>query len=183
MVDITFTEDMRQILKSLVGQRLVSLECERLDRTQETYGNLLITTESQKVELINEEEPTEYFGEVEDISRFICRRLEPNEEFRQFITGTRPMKYPLLGKVNTVSIVNDHVSMPEKQYDIQLSMAVILDTDAGETAFLRGWHFDEMITIVRKSDYRSSLRSVAQVQSDWSDDPSSVTVERTLIEL
>ena len=148
MVDATFTPDMCTILKSLVGQRLVSLECERLEQTRETYGNLLITTESQRVELINEEEPTEYLGDIEDISCFTCRRLKPNEHFRQFVMGEEPMKYPLLGKVNKASIINDAIALTRENYAIQLSMAVVLNTDAGEVAFLRGWHFDEMITVV-----------------------------------
>lgn len=182
-VDATFTPNMCAILKSLIGQRLASLECERLEQTRETYGNLLITTESQRVELVNEEEPTDYFGDTEDISHFTCQRLDPDERFHQFVMGEQPMKYPLLGKVNKVFIVNDNVSLPKENYDIQLSMAVILDTDTGEIAFLRGWHFDEMITVVQHDDYRRFLRPVEQVKSDWSDDPDSATVKRQFIEL
>lgn len=183
MVDATFTPIMRATLASLIGQKLVSLECERLEKTRETYGNLLITTEAQRVELINEEEPTAYFGGVEELSRFSCRRLEPKETFYQAVMGNSPMKYPLMGTVNKVSLINDHISLPKDDYDIQLSMAVVLHTSIGAIAFLRGWHFDEMITVIQDGDYRPSLRSVAQIQSDWSDDPESVTVKRSIIEL
>lgn len=100
MVDTTFTPEMRAILKSTIGQRLVSLECERLENTQETYGNLLITTESQRIELINEEEPTEYFDGVEDISRFTCRRLSPQRTIPSVRTRRSPDEVPFVGHRN-----------------------------------------------------------------------------------
>lgn len=183
MVDATFTPSMRAILASLIGQKLISLECERLETTRETYGNLLITTESQRIELINEEEPTQYFNGIEDLSRFSCRRLETGEEFHQDVMGNAPMKYPIMGTVSKVFLINDHISVQKSDYDIQLSMAVIICTEVGEITFLRGWHFDEMITVVQNTDYHFSLRSIRQIQSDWCDDPNLVTVERSLVEL
>lgn len=180
MVNITLTPAMRSILKSMIGQQLVSLECEHLDHTQETYGNLLITTDSQRIELINEEEPTDYFGGTEDISRFTCRRLVENEHFRQFVMGESPMKYPLIGTVTGVSVIDDHVSLPQDEYDIRLSMAVILYTTEDNIAFLRGWHFDEQITVVKGSDYRLNLRTIDSIKSDWAEDGEPITVERSI---
>ena len=183
MVDITFTSEMRMILKSTIGQRLVSLECERLENTRETYGNLLITTDAQRIELINEEEPTAYFGGTEDISRFTCRRMTAGEPFRQFVMGETPMKYPLPGSVTGVSVVDDHISLPEDQYDIRLSMAVVMHTTEGDIAFLRGWHFDEQITVIRDEDYHNVLRPIEQVKSDWAEEGEPITVERCIIAL
>lgn len=183
MVDITFTPEMRVILESMIGQRLVSLECERLENTQETYDNLLITTDAQRIELINEEEPTAYFGGVKDISRFVCRRIATGEPFRQFVMGETPMKYPLQGSVTGINIVDDHISLPEDQYDIRLSMAVVMHTTEGDIAFLRGWHFDEQITVIRDEDYQNALRPIEQVESDWAEEGEPITVERRIITL
>ena len=183
MIDATFTPSMCSTLQSLTGQRLISLECEPLEETQETYGNLLITTESQRIELINEEEPTPYSDGSEDISRFTCHRLTPQETFRQFVMGDHPVTYPLSGTVTQVRVVNDRITLPHENYTIQLSMALILDTNEGQIAFLRGWHFDEMITVIRDGDYRQSLRPVEHIRSDWGDDADAINVTRTIITL
>ncbi|PJM73710.1 hypothetical protein CS006_00490 [Bifidobacterium primatium] len=183
MVEATFTSAMLAVLRSMQGERLVSLECENLNGNNTTYGNLLITTESQRIELINEEEPTEYFGEMEDISRFSCRRLAANEPFRQFVAGEQPRKYPLLGAVTSVSIVNDTITFPNKDYSIRLVMAVILNTSAGQISFLRGWQFDEQITVVMNKDYRKLLRPVHQIREDWAEDEDEITVSRDVITL
>lgn len=88
------------------------------------------------------------------------------------------MKYPLLGTVTGADVVDDHVSLPEDGYDIRLSMAAVLHTTEGDVAFLRGWHFDEQITVIHDGDYRDALRTIEQIKSDWADEGDPITVER-----
>ena len=70
MLYATLSDEMLDLLRSMIGNELVSYEC--AVQNNEIFGNLRINTSGGAVEVVNEVQELPFFDGCEDISFFRC---------------------------------------------------------------------------------------------------------------
>ena len=180
MVKAKFTNQMIDIIKSMIGNTFCSYECGE-KRSGEVYGNCRINLEGFAVEILNEVKEMPFFDSTEDVSSFSCKK-SLNEEFKPYCIEP-VQKYIVNEKVLSVSIVEDFVSVNDGEYDIAFDMALIVETDKHKHIFSRDWYFGETISISKDKNF-DDIYPVKKVIDDWEyDGDNKVNVKRTIKKL
>lgn len=183
-MDSTLQEDDRRILASLIGRRIILIESEAPDASMQVWGNLLLETDGIRLEITDYEEPMEYFGGVEDISRFRLNPVPDNREFHTFAENVPTVRTPLQGTVTGIELVNDLTELPNVPYRLAETVAIRIRTDRQVITFARDWIFSDSITIgIGYEPADDVIPDVESAEDSWKDDDPEVKVTRTVIHL
>lgn len=176
MVYATLSGKMVDLLRSMIGNELVSYEC--AVQNNEIYGNLRINTSGGAVEVVNEVQELPFFDGCEDISFFRCCEAPTDKPFVSFCD--EPVSVvPVSDKISEIEIVRDVVRVNDGNYEIAFDMAIIIKCQTRTIIFSRGWHFSEVISVMSDT---AEVYPVANVVSDWENDgDNQVTVDRTIM--
>lgn len=148
------TEDMKKLLKDMIGKRFLSYECVWEEKYKRTYGNVRLYLEGYTLEVTNEEHPATFFGTTEDISYFECLIDDPNQAFKPYAieeTG----KYPVNKLVTGVEIINDQIDVGNGKYLFSFDQAIIIHLGNEILMLARDIWFSEIIGIRDNDDYES----------------------------
>lgn len=184
MTNLEFTEEMRSILAKMKGEKFISYECVR-ERAMWAMCKLRINIESFSIDLYNEEVPVpgfiDGFAHDETVGKFWCSEESKDSVFNS-LSSKEAHEFLINEKVIAVKVVNDHIKDKERDFEVSIDQAVLIETDKSKISFYRNWIFDEWINIsVEKDDFL--LQPIEEVADDWWVTEQGVEVTRTIIEL
>lgn len=166
MIKAKFTSKMRDSLRKLIGDSLISYNGAFMNQT--AYGNVQLNTKHFSLELRNEVRALPLFAEVEDISSFSCVTKPAGFTFEPYCK--EPWKTVMVDeKITDVSIISDTITVNNNEYSISFDMAVIITTENHQFVFSRGWFFSETIDASVDKNF-NDIYPICRVIADWNDD-------------
>lgn len=188
MINSCISKEEKVILKSLIGKKLDCIKSEQKDSWNRIFGNLAIITKDFEIEIRNELTETEYFGDIEDISKFKIRFISQENPFVLMVEA--PIIETVVSEIiKDIIIVQDDVSVNDNNgktiYNITMDQAIIIKTSNSFYVISREWSLEEELIFLKSANYKNSVYSVNDVISEWSDeDDGTVAVcKRTEISL
>lgn len=144
-------ENMIQLLSSLVGKKFISFECDLEEKWNRAYCYLRINTDSSVVDISNEQELVNLFGENEDVSCLKCfaNKGKSLKETFSLIDSYKSKEIFVNELIESISIISEKVKVDENNTmkEIEFDMAIIIKTANHEYMFSRENWFDEFIYI------------------------------------
>lgn len=182
MVDASFNDAMIGMLKKTIGTRLVSLECLKLDKFDRTFAYAAIATSISRIEFTDEEQSIAYLGTTEDWPILACRTISNDDHYKPFTNQTLH-KYPLLGTVQTIEIINETIMFPDDEYELTRTLCVYMHTDRGTVSIGALSLFTEDLT-VGMNTAPITLPSIQEVEQAWRESPDDdVRVTRSVVQI
>lgn len=174
MIDHCITKEEKNLLKSLIGSKLICFKSEKKDSWNKIFGNIALVSENIEIEIKNELSPTTYFGgENEDVSRFIVKQITNDNPFQLMIVSDI-FETPVNEIIKDIIIITDNISVHDsdknKIYEIVTTESIVVKTENSTFALSRDWHLEEIITFIKTSDYKQDIYPVSEVISEWSDE-------------
>lgn len=174
MIDHCITKEEKNLLKSLIGSKLICFKSEKKDSWNKIFGNIALVSENIEIEIKNELSPTTYFGgENEDVSRFIIKQITNDNPFQLMIVSDI-FETPVNEIIKDIIIITDNISVHDsdknKIYEIVTTESIVVKTENSTFALSRDWHLEEIITFIKTSDYKQDIYPVSEVISEWSDE-------------
>lgn len=162
-----------EVLKKFIGSSLTYLRSQEMDSWDRVYGNLEITSNNKKIEILNEQKPIEFFGGIENIATFTIVEKQIDEKFEPMVLDVPIIDYEINDEITDISIINDNIEVfnndNELIYNISMDMGIVFHMVNETITFIKGWYFDESIRIIKGKDYCEKIRSIDQVKKDWLD--------------
>lgn len=182
MVDASFNDAMIGMLKKTIGTQLVSLECLKLDKFDRTFAYATMTTSASRIEFADEEQLIAYLGTTEDWPILTCRSI-PNDDHYEPFTNQTSHKYPLLGTVQTIEIINETIMFPDDEYELTRTLCIYIHTDQGTVSIGALSLFAEDLT-VGMNTVPIVLPSIQEVEQAWREHPDDdVRVTRSVVQV
>lgn len=184
MVELRFTDEMRQILSSMKGKLFKSYQGAPLhvDGYVLFFGSVRVNLGRKAIDITNQLEPVDFFSGKDDLSCFRCESIDKSSPFDQYITGPL-MEFMVDERIQSVSIVTDRIRVQNNGYEIELDTALVIQTECGFYTFTRDWYFEENIT-VNFDKSKAVVYEIDKVKEDWENcGENKVTVERRMEEL
>lgn len=180
MVYAVFTDEMRRLLRSMQGKRLLRYEwAEEPYSRHEAYGNLRLDLEDGAIEIENLQKPVPVFDIIDDMSCFSCRREKAGTPFAPYCPD--PMRScPVGERVTAIELVRDEVNVDHGAYEVAFDMALILRLERQVLMLARDVWFSESIAILPHDDYDRHCPT-RKVMESWENEQYAVTVRRTKI--
>lgn len=173
MINHCITYKELQMLKTLIGTKLVCFKSQKKDSWNRIFGNIAIITDKTEIELRNELTDIEYFGDSEDVSKFYVNQISASKPFSLMIED-EVFKTSVNEIITDIIIVEDEISIKDSSgnpiYEITMDDAVIIKTDNSTYAISREWSLEEELIFIKTSDYKKDIYSIEQIISEWSDE-------------
>lgn len=173
MINHCITYKELQMLKTLIGTKLVCFKSQKKDSWNRIFGNIAIITDKTEIELRNELTDIEYFGDSEDVSKFYVNQISASKPFSLMIED-EVFKTSVNEIITDIIIVEDEISIKDSSgkpiYEITMDDAVIIKTDNSTYAISREWSLEEELIFIKTSDYKKNIYSIEQIISEWSDE-------------
>ena len=168
MIEIIFTQRMKDILKETKGQQLKSLEYGKDPVENSIYGNFRLNIDGYAIDVTNEVKPQPFFDEIEDISGFACCKTDENSPFQPAVVSDSQI-IPVAETITGVEIVTDEICVNHGEYRISFDTALIIRTANKTLMFTRDVWFSEVITFSQNDDYNAVI-PVQDVAESWSNE-------------
>lgn len=168
MVQAVFSHEMREVLKNMAGHEFISYEYGEDAVPGTAYGNIKLNFDDGSIDLRCEETPLPFFGEMEDVACFTCRRISSDDPFvPAVITSTNQVF--INERIVSVSIITDNIDIDQGKYNFVFDVAVIIHCEHHTIMFARGIWFSEVITISYDDDYEMVFPMQRIIES-WSNE-------------
>lgn len=187
MINVQFTKQMKERIKSLKGKRFVSYSMDDDCFADRSYCKIRITTDDFCLEIMNEVQAFPFIqgsiDDTEEMSCFSCQEKSLGSKYEPYLEGVKYKEIEVNETICEVSIVSDVITIEQEKYDICFDMAIIIKTESHTYTFYRQWYYDEYIFIGKDVDF-DSVYSIDDVRTSWDNDGEyAVTVERTYTKL
>lgn len=173
MINHCITYKELQMLKTLIGTKLICFKSQKKDSWNRIFGNIAIITDKTEIELRNELTDIEYFDDSEDVSKFYVNQISASKPFSLMIED-EVFKTSVNEIITDIIIVEDEISIKDSSgkpiYEITMDDAVIIKTDNSTYAISREWSLEEELIFIKTSDYKKNIYSIEQIISEWSDE-------------
>lgn len=173
MINHCITYKELQMLKTLIGTKLVCFKSQKKDSWNRIFGNIAVITDKTEIELRNELTEIEYFGDLEDVSKFYVNQISASKPFCLMIED-EVFKTSVNEIITDIIIVEDEISIKDSSgnpiYEITMDDAVIIKTADSAYAISREWSLEEELIFIKTSDYKKDIYSIEQIISEWSDE-------------
>lgn len=167
MVNATFTDEMKELLASMVGKRFVSYECSK-DSFSRAFGNMRINFNGRSIELTNEEQTFPLFDGEEDMTCFACKVVDSKRPFEPDVVAETTVT-DVNKSITSIEVVTDTIEVNNGEYSIVYDMALIFHMGESVLMVSRDTWFSELITIKENDDYNQAF-SVDDQKESWSND-------------
>ena len=166
-IDIRFNPDETNMLRSLIGEKLESIQHDPFLFVNSSSQALQINAECGTYYLYSFTEPLDYYGTTEDVAvwTFESERYKAVDN-KAFITT------PVQAVIKNITLVqeNQRLFRGETQiYDVWLTRGIIVDFGDYQLAFEKAVWFSEDIYVHKGYDLTKKFASVDNfINSDWS---------------
>ncbi len=142
---------------------------EPIDAWNRVYGNIAFKIDDFLLEIRNETTCIEYFSGKEDVAKFSVSVLSSG--FKP-ISGEFVEKNEIKSRIEDVIVIRDEVfvsvSSGKTSFGIAIDDGIVIKTENIFLIVCQDWHLMEMIRILFSNDYRRDMRSVSEVEADFS---------------
>ena len=166
MIEMKLTDEMIDILKSIKGKKILSLQCSKIDEWSRTYGNFRINFIDFSIDFTNEIRTVPFFDSIEDVAGFECVKTNNDTQFTPGI-DRKIQVVPFDEEILSIEIINDEIEVNNGEYQVSFDEAILIHTEARTIMFAKTVWFSELIYILFKDDY-DKIYSVESVKRDWS---------------
>ena len=152
MIIHCINEKELQMLKSLIGSKLISFKSQEKDSWNRIFGNIALVTDKTEIELRNELTEIEYFGDFEEVSKFYVNQITAENQFCLMVQDD-VFETTVNETITDIIIVKDEVVVKDDSaktvYEITTDDAVIIKTDSSAYVISRDWHLEEFMLFVK----------------------------------
>ncbi len=176
MVKLTFTPEMQDVLKSLIGSTFISYLAEDKSRS---YGNMRIYTDAGCVEFTNFTEPRSFlYEDADDVAVFKCEKVEPNSKFSPGVLTEFKM-FQVGKRITGIDIVSEYNRNVENGFENLFDYGVIIRMGEESFMLVTGCWFSEGISICDHDNYEQARPIKRQIENLCQEDEGSVEVKRS----
>jgi hypothetical protein len=181
-----------QILKNLIGKRVDTITAENWKEFNRSYGNILVQTEGQFVEISNDYRLVPYFDDNEEIASFDIRALPAKEEFIPSVLEKELISETIDEVLGVVKIVRDTITLNftnGKEDKYVIDQAIIFEMQTKEWLVSQEFIFTPIAAMYFGKNLVQNVRTKEEIIEEWKDDDGDdipdylVAVEREIIEL
>ena len=165
-IDIRFTEQEKDLLRTLIGKRLQSYQHDEFRFTPTSTQAVQIEMEGDvHYYLYSFVEEQDYFGVKEDVAVWSF-----GEEKLPIIDKKRFIKTPVGDRIKGIHLVQENQRIyenNEQTYNVWLSRGIILDMGENQIAFEKDRWFSEEIIVHKGYDLIDQFASTDEFGKDW----------------
>ena len=173
MIFSCINENEKTLLKNLIGKELKYIKSEETDSWNRIFGNLSIVADNSEIEIRNELTPTDYFGDIEDVSKFKIFKITKEHPF-ELMVKSQIVETNVQEKIADILIIQDEISVKEangnKVYEITMDTAIVIKTEKSSFVISREWSLEEELIFSKTANYAASVYSVKDIIEEWSDE-------------
>ncbi len=170
VIDIKFDKKSLDLLSSLIGKKMNSFSCEKIDYTLSVYGMAVISVDNELYRFTNILKPMNYFGQPEDVGVFDFDKTN-TQEVQDFLEGGSLTETPVNQKIADIKIVNEEQQLYQNDlqtYDLQTVRGVIIIfQDGREISLEKDVWFSEMIIVKTGYNLINELEPLTDFTEDW----------------
>lgn len=169
-VNISFKDEERSLLKSLIGQKLVAVYHDAFVFTNTSSEIVKIETDNTTAFLYSFVEPLEHFGSVEDTAVWTFETVPyPAVDSKDFV------KTPVQECISKIELIEEKQRLfkgNELAYEIAVTRGIIFTLESGrQFAFEKAIWFSEEIIIHRGYNLINEISSSKEFETrDWAKD-------------
>ena len=174
-IDKRLTDEEMNILRQLIGKKIVSFRHEEFRPTHASYGAAGIETEQGMIYLYCQTEPINYFGSVGDEAVLTLTRE------RHAWLDESPYAYvlaaasPVNETVKEIHVVQDHQRLyenGEQTFDVWLTWGIIFEFGDYQYSLEKAQGFSGLIFIEKGNDLINTFSSTDEFENPefWTDD-------------
>lgn len=174
-IDKRLTDEEMNILRQLIGKKIVSFRHEEFRPTHASYGAVGIETEQGMIYLYCQTEPINYFGSVGDEAVLTLTRE------RHAWLDESPYAYvlaaasPVNETVKEIHVVQDHQRLyenGEQTFDVWLTWGIIFEFGDYQYSLEKSQGFSGLIFIEKGNDLINTFSSTDEFENPefWTDD-------------
>ena len=172
-VDKRLNADEMQMLRALIGKKILSFRHEEFHPTHASYGAVGIETEQGMIYLFSDLEPLSAYGYVDDVAVWTLTR-----ERRAWIDES-PYAYvfasasPVNATVKEIHVVQEHQRLYEnggQTFDVRVTRGIIFDFGDYQYSLEKAVWFSQLIFIEKGNDLINTFDSTDKfVAADWNE--------------
>ena len=173
-IDKRLNDEEMNILRQLIGRKIVSLRHREFSPTHASYGVVGIETEQGTIYLYSETDSMNYFGSVEEEAVLTLtherRAWLDFDDFSYALASTSPVNET----VKEIHVVQDHQRLyenGEQTFDIWLTWGIIFDFGDYQYSLEKTQGFSGLIFIEKGNDLINTFSSTEEFEDPefWTD--------------
>lgn len=143
---IGFNDEMKKILKSLVGKKLLNFEGDFEEKWNRVYSYLRINTNDGSIDLTNEESYIDFIEEKEDVTCLKCQTSKFNNIKDEFKLSSKYVSSNIIinDVVKEINIITE-IIIKEGAENIEYDKGIEIVTENHSYLFYTKSWFDEYI--------------------------------------
>lgn len=174
-IDKRFNDEEMNILRQLIGRKIISLRHEKFQPTHASSGAVCIETEQGMIYLYCQAEPMNYFGDDDEESV-----LALSHERRKWLDIDKfsyvlAVESPVNETVKEIHVVQDHQRLyenGEQTFDVWMAWGIIFDFGDYQYSLEKSRGFSGIIFIEKGNDLINTFTSTDEFEDpdSWTDD-------------
>ena len=174
-IDKRLTDEEMNILRQLIGKKIVSFRHEEFRPTHASYGAVGIETEQGMIYLYCQTEPINYFGSVGDEAVLTLTRERHAWLDESPYTYVLAAASPVHETVKEIHVVQDHQRLyenGEQTFDVWLTWGIIFEFGDYQYSLEKSQGFSGIIFIEKGNDLINTFSSTDGFEDPefWTDD-------------
>lgn len=169
MVNISFNDTTKKILKSLVGKEFESYTCDSFVFSPTVFGIIGLNISGETYRITCDISSIERFFSKEDVAILSFERCLPNDICSRMDNG-KMIKNPIKDTIKRIDIVNDleAVTHNNEEKTLYSTKGIIFYLTSGnEISFEVSTWFSELITIQKGYNLISKFTPVLDFYEEW----------------
>ena len=173
-IDKRFTDEEMNILRQLIGRKIVSLRHKEFCPAHASYGAVGIETEQGMLYLYNQTEHMNYFGSTDDET--VLRLTHERRAWLDYdeCPYVLAAESPVNETVKEIQVVHDHQRLyenGEQTFDVWLTWGIIFDFGDYQYSLEKAQGFSGLIFIEKGNDLINTFSSTDGFEDpeNWTD--------------
>ena len=171
-IDVRFTENMVNMLQSMIGKEFRKIKCDPFDYSPLVYGLVGLYIDERVFKLDNYIEAQDFFGTLEDVAMFKLHASE-DSEIHSCGENVQMIEVPIMTRIVSIRVVeeNQRLFVNNKQtYNVWLTRGVIFELeDEREVSFEKSIWFSEFIDVQRGYNLIDRFQPTDSFLEEWNE--------------
>ena len=172
-IDKRLNDEEINILRQLIGKKIVSFRHQEFRPTPASYGAVDIETEKGMIYLFSDLEPLPAYGDVDDVAVWTltreCRSWIDESPYAYVFASASPVNEP----VKEIHVVQEHQRLyknGEQTFDVRVTRGIIFDFGDYQYSLEKAVWFSPLIFIEKGNDLINTFDSTDHfVSCEWND--------------
>lgn len=158
-IDIRFNNVQKEMLAQCKNKRFMKYKADPFKYTNTVYNRIGLFISNKTYQIRNEIETQDYFGNEEDVAKFFFEEIA-KDDIRSGLENTQQIDTMIDSRIVGIYLIQENQKLMENKgntYEVNLTRAIVFETEDREYAFIKDVWFSEEIEIIRGNDLTQKL--------------------------